>query len=239
MRAEGILSASPVAGLLHLFTQGFSHWSCRPVRDPFCIHSLVSHFPALPSGSTGPIVPSWSFRPSRSWVSTFFAAGISPVIPARPIPGLIIFTLPPHTSSPFITFHHLSSHFITFHHLITFHHSLTSTLSIVCSPSIAFFTTSYPAGHSGPLGTSFPTLISPHSHGSQRYLVSHSGSPDTLHPTSLIVGSPSWRVCFQISCRTLKAANPKFLTCHLYFDCPSRRGLSGSLCVIMLASRNT
>ena len=150
-----VIPASPVAGLLHLFTQGFSHSSFRPVRHPSCIHSLVSHFPALPSGSTGPIVPSWSFRPSRSWVSTFFAAGISPVIPARPIPGLIIFTLPPHTSSPFITFLHISSH------LITFHHSLTSTLSIVCSPSIAFFTTSYPAGHSGPLGTSFPTLIYP------------------------------------------------------------------------------
>ena len=121
-------------------------------------------------------MPSWSFRPSRSWVSTFSAAGISPVIPARPILWLIIFTLSPHPSSPVITFHHISS--------------LSITFSPPISPSFAHL----------PLPFSPPRiqLVIParsvrlsslsstsHSHDSQRYLVSHSGSPDTSHTLPL------------------------------------------------------
>ena len=89
------------------------------------------------------------------------------------------------------------------------------TFSFAVSPPLyplfahlPLFTASYPAGHSGLLGTSFPTLIylTLTRTRSQRYLVSHSGSPDTLHPTSFIVGSPLSMVCFQISFRTLMAA---------------------------------
>ena len=75
-----------VAGLLHLFTQGFSHWSFRPVRDPSCIHSLVSHFFSTFlqfhwSHFTQLVIPAISVLGRY-----FLCRRFSPVIPARPIP---------------------------------------------------------------------------------------------------------------------------------------------------------
>ena len=124
---------------------------------------------AKPSGS-GARRSRWSF--CSFGLSSLFQEGLlctQLVIPAISVLGLYLLCcryLTSHSGSSDTVAHHfylVSTHFITFHllssHFITFHHILTSTLSIVCSPSITFFTASYPAGHSGPLGTSFPTLI--------------------------------------------------------------------------------
>ena len=105
-------------------------------------------------------------------------------------------------SSHFITFHHHSSHFIS-SHPITVSPPLYPSFAHLPLPSSPLrFQLVIPAHSVRPS----PLLYTSHSHGSQRYLVSHSSSPDTLHPTSFIVGSPSLRVCFLISFRTLMAA---------------------------------
>ena len=115
----------------------------------------------------------------------------------------------------------------------------------------------YPAGHYGPLDTSSPTLTypthTPHSHDFQRYLVGHSGSPDTPHTllfsslpglklSDLLCGLWRLRLDAQISFRALidineLDVNSQFLAYHLWFDYPNLRRLSGHLCIPILASQ--
>ena len=120
-----VIPASPVAGLLHLFNHGFSHRSFRPVRDPSCIHSLVSHFPC-------------------TFLQFHWSHCTQMVIPAISVLGryfLCCRYLTSHSGSSDTVAHHfylVSTHFITLHHLAshftTSHPILTSTRSISCSP---------------------------------------------------------------------------------------------------------
>ena len=193
-------------------------WSFRPARS---LGSSTCLLKGSPTGHSGPS----ETLPASTLLSPTFRH--FPLVPLYPVGhsghlglGSLLsllqvshqsFRLVRYRGSSFLlslhTLHHLSSPFITFHHI--------SSHPITVSPPL------YPSFAHLPLPSSplriqlvipahsvrpSPLLSTSHSHGSQQYLVSHSGSPDTLHPTSFIVGSPSSRVCFQISSRTLMAA---------------------------------
>ena len=89
----------------------------------------------------------------------------------------------------------------------------------------------------------------------KRYLVSHSGSPDTIYTLLFLVFSSLpvfglsillcrlwglWldaRISFQeLTDLNEFDANSTFLVYHLCFDCPNKRRLSGHLRITMLAS---
>ena len=145
-------------------------WSFRPAR------SLVSS-PCLLKGSpTGHSGPSETLPASTLLSPTFQHFPLVPLVPLYSVGhsghlgrGSLLsllqvshqsFRLVRYCGSSFLlcllSFHHLSAPYIT---ISNFHHFLTATLSIFCSPSLIFLTATYPAGHSGPFGTSFFTLF--------------------------------------------------------------------------------